>query len=106
MRRAAASRKAIKIDAVAQQCTRFNGPPESGDRRRVSESRFPILGRCMGRHHHAPPEQGTAIADITGFAQDSSLEESGFEPSVPLSRKFLPGCCRREIPERLAGVPY
>jgi hypothetical protein len=40
------------------------------------------------------------------FAADSLLEESGFEPSVPLSRKFLPGCCRREIPERLAGVPY
>jgi len=42
----------------------------------------------------------------TEFAADSLLEESGFEPSVPLSRKFLPGCCRREIPERLAGVPY
>jgi hypothetical protein len=40
------------------------------------------------------------------FARDSPLEESGFEPSVPLLRKFLPGCCRREIPERLAGVPY
>src|SRR5580693_7348170 len=28
------------------------------------------------------------------FAPDSPLEESGFEPSVPLLRKFLPGCCR------------
>jgi hypothetical protein len=37
---------------------------------------------------------------------DWLLEESGFEPSVPLLRKFLPGCCRKEIPERLAGVPY
>ena len=33
---------------------------------------------------------------------DSPLEEAGFEPSVPLLRKGLP----REIPERLAGVPY
>ena len=40
------------------------------------------------------------------FVADSPLEESGFEPSVPLLRKFLPGCCRREIPERLAGVPH
>jgi hypothetical protein len=45
-------------------------------------------------------------APLTRFSRDSPLEESGFEPSVPLLRKFLPGCCRKEIPERLAGVPY
>jgi hypothetical protein len=65
--------------------------------------RIPVsVGSRSAPMGHFDPGTGSKV----GFALDSLLEESGFEPSVPLSRKFLPGCCRREIPERLAGVPY
>jgi uncharacterized protein GlcG (DUF336 family) len=46
------------------------------------------------------------IAQNKAYTALFGVSTQGFEPSVPLSRKFLPGCCRREIPERLAGVPY
>ena len=74
-----------------------------------------LKGGSRAEHEVAPnasqivssrrPRNDLPIEEVR-FAADSLLEESGFEPSVPLSRKFLPGCCRREIPERLAGVPY
>ena len=52
----------------------------------------------MGPHDHPAdalvpaPRSGIPRSEEVRFAMDSPLEESGFEPSVPLSRKFLPGC--------------
>src|SRR6266404_8368645 len=48
-----------------------------------AETVFRTLAAATGPHLKRLPDGETAIAGRTGFAQDSSLEGTGFEPSVP-----------------------
>ena len=66
-------------------------------------------GRCLPAgaegmdRYHSPSNIGREeprSRSSPQFVADSLLEETGFEPSVPLSQKGSLGCCRTEMPDR------
>jgi hypothetical protein len=52
----------------------------------------------FGRAQRAPGLRAASCEEL-GFARDSSLEEAGFEPSVPLAKVSL-SLMEQEVPQR------
>jgi hypothetical protein len=83
------------------------------------EARLHLIEVLMWSRRKAKPESafaggagawlaGRQVAEAVGSSSHETLSAGGkrIRTLGPTLTKVSAGCCRREIPERLAGVPY